>query len=1423
MRPLRSTLVAAALLAAGPSVYAATLEKAANTNALSTGTSWVGGVAPGSADTGRWSSLATNGVTVSLGANLAWQAVQIANPTGDVTLLAGNTLTLGSSGSGLDLGSATRDLAVRCGLVVTGDQDWAVGAGRTLTLAGGVSAAANNLTTKTGAGTVLFGAATNIFYDLHNSGGGAIVQTGGVLTVQNYYRAAYYASGLSLHRGGTFNAGAILMIGYGAGGTGGTMVVTGSANVVASEVRMTQANTGRLHLDGGTFSCRVFTDAGGQSELYFNGGLLRAREDRTDFLQGLNVVELREGGLRLDTQGYDLTIAQSLTSATNGGGLSKSGTGALRLTGTNLIAGPVVVSNGTLRIDGRLTGTNRVVVRSGTLLTGAGSVSGAVEVADGAVFAPVPAGTNAFRAAALSFSNSAVLQIALGPAGTGAPEVAVSGNLTLDGQLWITNTVALATGSVWTVLTYGGALTDRGLTIHPQSTWDAAILTNVAGQVRLQLVRAFPFVDVATNFLSATGTTASLSVDLHGVTTEPMWYEVRDAAGRLWDQGAHAPATPWPFVARHLREGTNTVTVFARTTSGQTMSNTIRVALNLGPNPAVRPRPWPAEIWWGGTSHTNLYSGGSIVGTVSKLNQFLEPTNTWDFVKRWQDGFLLHGYVWVNGIARMTNWVQVGQSLAAQTAPYRGRFWLENAWRPRTNDMNYGINSAAGQASDVDDLAGADLVVGEITQDYNPMAGDFSAWKPAWPPRDIMALGTGDTNGVSPAYPYTTGQWRDFLTTFAAARPHVQVGWTWSPVYFHWRTGPAIADSLVFAITNGTNVYSFNYDFADFMESAQRVGHATGRRFTFASDCPWGWYGTWGNVAVRDANQQKIRDYEAWLQTNGMRHTMICNHAVSDSLIPTPDAWDANFKSGSLNLLHEHQLDGGRALRYLFESWYAGPFTVVPETKAGSHANLVLEAIKFIKGVRDTNGTPEQLDLTNVTAGVTNTIVLRNNGDLACLPALNAFETGATNIAVRYYTTNGVEITSRIRSADGWSPTNLLATGATLSVRAVATLPAQIGDTTRTVSIEAFWNPQDPSGLVRDRVTFTYGDTQPAPWAAQDIGAVGLAGAATYSNGVLTLSASGADLWGAADEFGFFYATRSGDGAITARIVSQDPTDPWAKAGVMVRASLATNAAYAAFLVTSSNGIAHQSRLTNGAVTTSTTTPGAAPYWVRMMRNGSVLQSYHSPNGTNWTYWRTTTLTNPGADLLWGIAVTAHNDAQLSEAVVDNLVLNSTPDVVTPTNHAVIAGATLAVTNAATDFDLPGQTLTWTKVLGPAAAVVTTNGVLTWRPPAATPPQATAVVVRVTDNGVPPLFATQALHVAVSPPATAVVQSVSFSATGLAFTVGGSTGLDYWVQGSSNLAIWTPVAVVSNAAPPVVLPVPLTNGPVRFHRVLLGP
>jgi glucuronoarabinoxylan endo-1,4-beta-xylanase len=177
----------------------------------------------------------------------------------------------------------------------------------------------------------------------------------------------------------------------------------------------------------------------------------------------------------------------------------------------------------------------------------------------------------------------------------------------------------------------------------------------------------------------------------------------------------------------------------------------------------------------------------------------------------------------------------------------------------------------------------------------------------------------------------------------------------------------------------------------------------------------------------------------------------------------------------------------------------------------------------------------------------------------------------------------------------------------------------------------------------------------PYPWLSREIGSTGVAGNSAYLNGVFSITASGADIWGTADAFRYVYVTATGDFSMTARVISVQNIDPWSKAGIMVRDSLTAGSINAFIAVTPGNGVAWQARTSTGGSTTNTATSGLnAPYWVRLVRSGNTFTAYRSPDGITWTQSGSTTLSISSTVSL-GLAVTSHNNSSLCAATFDNI------------------------------------------------------------------------------------------------------------------------------------------------------------------------
>lgn len=145
---------------------------------------------------------------------------------------------------------------------------------------------------------------------------------------------------------------------------------------------------------------------------------------------------------------------------------------------------------------------------------------------------------------------------------------------------------------------------------------------------------------------------------------------------------------------------------------------------------------------------------------------------------------------------------------------------------------------------------------------------------------------------------------------------------------------------------------------------------------------------------------------------------------------------------------------------------------------------------------------------------------------------------------------------------------------------------------------------------------------QAQTWQSQDVGAVGAIGSTSYDAalGAFTVAGSGADIYGTADEFQFAWQSLTGDGQIIARVGTLQNTNSWAKAGVMIRESLAPNAANAMAVLSSTSGADFQRRNKTAAGTIyQTILKGrAAPQWLKLIRKGNTFSAYLSVDGVAW-------------------------------------------------------------------------------------------------------------------------------------------------------------------------------------------------------------
>ncbi|MHC4145032.1 MAG: right-handed parallel beta-helix repeat-containing protein, partial [Planctomycetota bacterium] len=191
----------------------------------------------------------------------------------------------------------------------------------------------------------------------------------------------------------------------------------------------------------------------------------------------------------------------------------------------------------------------------------------------------------------------------------------------------------------------------------------------------------------------------------------------------------------------------------------------------------------------------------------------------------------------------------------------------------------------------------------------------------------------------------------------------------------------------------------------------------------------------------------------------------------------------------------------------------------------------------------------------------------------------------------------------------------------------------------------------------------------PAGWSSRDISTTG--GGANEAGGTWTVSGDGADIWGSSDAFHFVYLPMSGNGQITARVVSPGSgSNTWSKGGVMIRETLAPNSKHALMAITGGEGggLAFQNRpITGGRSYSAHGNPtAAAPYWVRLKREGDTITAYSSVNGVDWVQQPegvgTNATPNPviipmAADVFAGLFVTSHRAGEIRTYTFDNVTV----------------------------------------------------------------------------------------------------------------------------------------------------------------------
>ncbi len=209
------------------------------------------------------------------------------------------------------------------------------------------------------------------------------------------------------------------------------------------------------------------------------------------------------------------------------------------------------------------------------------------------------------------------------------------------------------------------------------------------------------------------------------------------------------------------------------------------------------------------------------------------------------------------------------------------------------------------------------------------------------------------------------------------------------------------------------------------------------------------------------------------------------------------------------------------------------------------------------------------------------------------------------------------------------------------------------------------------TSLADTSYTVNYSSHLAGPWRTTDVGAVAVPGEAAYNYGVFTVRGSGNDIWAKADAFRIVYQSLEGDVDIRARVVSLTNTNPWAKAGVMIRNSTDRSSKHAMTVITPGNGVSFQYRKDAAGASVASGVAGSAPHWVRVVRQGNTFTSYTSTDGTNWSVVGNPVTIQMNSRVIVGLVITSHNPGTLGTVAMTDVSV-SAPVVAASVGEALI-------------------------------------------------------------------------------------------------------------------------------------------------------
>jgi len=178
------------------------------------------------------------------------------------------------------------------------------------------------------------------------------------------------------------------------------------------------------------------------------------------------------------------------------------------------------------------------------------------------------------------------------------------------------------------------------------------------------------------------------------------------------------------------------------------------------------------------------------------------------------------------------------------------------------------------------------------------------------------------------------------------------------------------------------------------------------------------------------------------------------------------------------------------------------------------------------------------------------------------------------------------------------------------------------------------------------------------------------------------------------DSLYFARQPMDGNGSITARVTSlangelagQGPgtsthtVQPWAKAGIMIKASTRAGSAYAAVMVTPGHGVRMQYNFTHDLAGLPGTPSASSPRWLRLTRSGDTITGYDSTDGSHWTGIGTATLAGLPSTAQAGLFAASPQYVQAGQGFANNDFAPIDTQVTATFDHVSLEGGRTGAT-----------------------------------------------------------------------------------------------------------------------------------------------